>query len=206
MSRLQGLYAITPQLAGKSPDLAGLTAKAIAGGARLIQYRDKSGDAEKRRHEAQSLLAVCRDAGVPLVINDDLDLALRIAADGVHLGRDDADPLVARERLGAGAIIGISCYDRLERAIHAQEIGADYAAFGSFFPSATKPLAVQASPDLLRRARARLTIPLVAIGGITPENGGSLVAAGADMLAVVDAVFGQVDVRAACAAFAALFA
>jgi thiamine-phosphate pyrophosphorylase len=179
--------------------------QAIAGGARMVQFRDKSSDAHERLRAARALLSVCHAAGVPLIINDDLDLAQKIGADGVHLGRDDADPSEARARLGPRAIVGVSCYDRFERAVDAQESGADYAAFGRFFPSTTKPLAVQATPGLLRRARPRLTVPLVAIGGITPENGRSLVRAGADMLAAVDAVFGQRDIRAAAAAFTRLF-
>jgi thiamine-phosphate pyrophosphorylase len=140
-----------------------------------------------------------------LIVNDDLELAQQIGADGVHLGRDDAGAEEARARLGPRAIIGVSCYDRLDRAFEARELGADYAAFGRFYPSATKPLAVQATPELLRRARARLTLPLVAIGGITAENGRSLISAGADMLAVVDSVFGQPDVRRAAAAISRLF-
>lgn len=219
MSRLYGLYAITPQnpnqlpsqaprttpLLATQPPLATQVAQAIGGGARLIQYRDKGGDAAARLRTARSLLAVCRAAAVPLIINDDLDLAARIGADGVHLGRDDPDPREARSRLGPGAIIGVSCYDRLQRALHAQAIGADYVAFGRFFPSATKPLAVPATPELLRQARRHLAIPLVAIGGITPERGCLLIAAGADMLAAVDAVFGHSDIRAAAAAFDVLF-
>lgn len=205
MSRLRGLYAITPETPPAIPPLATRVELAIAGGARLVQYRDKSGDTDKRLREAQALLSVCRTAGVPLIVNDDLSLAQRIGADGVHLGRDDVDPEVARSRLGPRAIVGVSCYDRLERAVEAQGLGADYVAFGRFFPSTTKPLAVQATPELLLRARERLTIPLVAIGGITSENGRSLVSAGADMLAAVDAVFGQPDIRRAAAAFTRLF-
>jgi len=188
-----------------APSLATQVAQAIAGGARVIQYRNKGGDPHRRLREAQALLAVCRAGGVPLIVNDDVALAAHIGAEGVHLGRDDADPAGARTRLGPDAIIGVSCYDRLERGIAAQASGADYAAFGRFFPSRTKPLATPATPDLLRRAREILDIPLVAIGGITPDNGSILIAAGADMLAVVDAVFGQADIRAAAAAFAALF-
>lgn len=203
MNRLCGLYAITDSAAGA--DLTGRVKLAIAGGARLIQYRDKGGHPEGRLREAQELLALCRASRVPLIVNDDLELAQRIGADGVHLGRDDADPRDARERLGANAIVGVSCYDQLERAHWAQEVGADYAAFGRFFPSATKPQAVPASLDLLRRARRALRLPLVAIGGITPENGRSLIAAGADMLAVVDAVFGRSDIRAAARGFSRLF-
>lgn len=205
MNRLQGLYAITPAVPKTSLPLKEQVAEAIAGGARLIQYRDKSADPGKRLCEALALLAVCRTADVPFIVNDDLDLALQIGADGIHLGRDDADPREARERLGSEAIVGISCYDQLPRAIHAQEIGADYVAFGRLFPSSTKPLAVQATPELLHLASERLDLPLVAIGGITPENGRSLISAGVDMLAVVDAVFGQPDIRAAAAAFDALF-
>ena len=205
MRQLQGLYAITPEFPRATPSLATLVGQAIDGGAQMIQYREKGDDPDKRLREARSLLELCRTSIVPLIINDDLDLAAQIGADGVHLGQDDADPREARTRLGPEAIIGVSCYDRLERAVDAQEVGADYAAFGSFFPSTTKPLAVRASPELLRRACAQLTIPLVAIGGITPENGRSLISAGADMLAAVDAVFLQPDTRAAAAAFNALF-
>lgn len=214
MTRLRGLYAITPAYPGSaartpgSPGahtLAAQVEQVIAGGARMVQYREKSGDAVKRLHEARQLLRVCRNAKVPLIINDDPALAVRLGADGVHLGRTDMDPLEARSRLGPAKIIGVSCYNQFKRAVYAQEAGADYAAFGSFFPSATKPFAVRADADLLRRGRASLSIPLVAIGGITPENGRLLIAAGADMLAVVDAVFGQPNVRSAAAAFNALF-
>ena len=205
MIRLSGLYAITPDVPATGTPLATQVEQAIAGGARLIQYRNKGGDAHRQRREARSLLAVCRAAGVPLIVNDDLDLAMHIGADGVHLGKHDPDPREARGQLGPRAIIGISCYDRLDEALRARELGADYAAFGRFFPSSTKPLAVQATPELLRRARERLTLPLVAIGGVTPENGRLLISAGADMLAVVDAVFGQPDIRAAAAAFNNLF-
>ena len=205
MSRLYGLYAITPEVPRTTLPLATQVEQAIAGGARLIQYRNKGGDPAERLRTARSLLAVCRTASVPLIINDDLDLAVRIGDDGVHLGQDDPDPREARSRLGPGAIIGVSCYDRLQRALYAQAIGAAYVAFGRFFPSTTKPLAVQATPALLRQARRSLAISLVAIGGMTPENGAIPIAAGADMLAAVDAVFGQSDIRAVAAAFDALF-
>ena len=205
MKQLRGLYAITPQPGPGRPLLTAAVEQALAGGARLIQYRDKGSDPGGRRDEAAALLALCRRAGVPLIINDDLELAAAIGADGLHLGRDDADPRDARDRLGAGAIIGVSCYNQLERARRAQEVGADYAAFGRFFPSATKPRAVQADPELLRQARRELTLPLVAIGGITPENGAPLIAAGADMLAVIDGVFAQPDIAAAARRFSRLF-
>jgi thiamine-phosphate pyrophosphorylase len=203
--RLQGLYAITPAAPQRRRGLTDLVAEALAGGARVVQYRDKGPDERRRRGEAGALLGLCREADALLIVNDDLELAAAVGAHGVHLGRDDADPRAARRRLGRQALIGVSCYDRLERARGAQAVGADYVAFGRFFPSRTKPAAVQARPELLHRARRELRLPLVAIGGITPENGASLIAAGADMLAVVDGVFGAADVRTAARAFSKLF-
>jgi thiamine-phosphate pyrophosphorylase len=205
MIRLRGLYAITPAHPRVGSPLPAQVEEAIVGGARLIQYRNKGRDGAARLADARGLLAVCREHGIPLIINDDLELATAVGADGIHLGRDDPDPRQARQRLGPDAIIGVSCYDELECAREAQHAGADYAAFGSFFASATKPRAVPAAPDLLRRARRELSLPLVAIGGITPENGGPLIAAGADMLAVVEGVFGQPDIRAAALAYNRLF-
>ena len=152
MNRLRGLYAITPEDAG--PELTRRVELAIAGGARVIQYRDKSRDLARRRAQAQALSDLCRATGARLIINDDPDLAVAVGADGVHLGRDDGDPAQARHLLGPQAIIGVSCYDCLELGLAAQAAGADYVAFGSFFPSATKPDAVRAEPDLLRRAHA----------------------------------------------------
>jgi len=203
MNDLHGLYAITPDDAG--PDLTRRVELAIAGGARVIQYRDKSRDLVRRRTQAQALSNLCRATGTRLIINDDPALAAAVGADGVHLGRDDGDPAQARRLIGPRAIIGVSCYDRLELALAAQAAGADYVAFGSFFPSATKPDAVHAEPDLLRRAHAALRLPLVAIGGITPQNGAALIAAGADLLAVVSGIFSASDPRAATAAYARLF-
>ena len=142
---------------------------------------------------------------MPLIVNDDVALAAAVEAAGVHLGHNDAAPAAARDLLGPRAIIGVSCYNRLDLALAARDQGADYVAFGSFFPSSTKPLAVRADIDLLRRARRELRLPLVAIGGITPENGAVLVGAGADMLAVVTGVFGAPDPQAAARAYARLF-
>jgi thiamine-phosphate pyrophosphorylase len=203
MTRLRGLYAITPE--HPVPDLAQQVALAIAGGARVIQYRDKSADRERRLAEAGALRVLCRAAGVLLIVNDDPALAAAIGADGVHLGRDDGDPAEARRLLGPRAIIGVSCYNRLDLGVAAQATGADYIAFGSFFPSATKPGTISAEPELLLRARAALRLPLVAIGGITPQNGTALIASGADMLAVVSGVFAGPDPKAAAAAYTRLF-
>ena len=212
---LRGLYAITPEDTAaqtSAPDkalpdqvLLGQVAAAIAGGARLVQYRDKSGPGRHRHARAAALVQLCQTLGVPLIVNDDLELALAVGAAGVHLGRDDADPAAARARLGADAIIGVSCYDSLDLAEAAKQAGADYVAFGSFFPSAVKPHAVRPALDLLTRARARLAIPLVAIGGITPQNAGLLIAAGADMLAVITGIFAAPDITAAARAYCRLF-
>jgi thiamine-phosphate pyrophosphorylase len=201
----RGLYAITPAYQTQDAPLAQQVQLAIAGGARLIQYRDKTDDADRRQREVGALLAVCRAVGVPLIVNDDIELALSAGADGVHLGCDDGDPAAARRRLGPEAIIGVSCYDQLARAREAQAAGADYVAFGRFFPSASKPQATPADPELLRQARRELDLPLVAIGGITPDNAPALLAAGADLLAVIHGVFGQCDVRAAAQGYARLF-
>jgi thiamine-phosphate pyrophosphorylase len=142
---------------------------------------------------------------VLFIVNDDVTLAKETQADGVHLGREDASLVQARAQLGPKVIIGLSCYNELARVETAQAQGADYVAFGRFFPSRTKPRAVPANLDLLREAKKKLRIPVVAIGGITPENGASLIAAGADALAVIEGVFGQADVRAAATRYSRLF-
>jgi thiamine-phosphate pyrophosphorylase len=198
---LRGLYAVSD---GPRADLLDACAAALDGGAAILQYRDKSTDAERRLREAHALQALCARHGVPLIVNDDIELAAAIGAAGVHLGEGDAALATARARLGAGAIIGMSCYDSLERARHFAAAGADYLAFGAFFPSPTKPQARRASPQLLRDAR-RLGLPLVAIGGITPDNARDLVDAGADAVAVISALFGARDVRAAARRFSDLF-
>lgn len=148
---------------------------------------------------------LCKHHQALLIINDDVNLAQSVGANGVHLGREDADLSHAKIQLGEAAIIGISCYNRLDLAHNAAQAGADYVAFGRFFPSLTKPHAIQATPELLRQAKTTLNLPLVAIGGITPENGAPLIEAGADMLAVVHGIFGQPDIRAACQKLTTLF-
>lgn len=201
----QGLYAITPGGPLSPAILLDQVAQCLQGGAQVLQYRDKGGSAAHRLEVTRRLLRLCREFRVPLLINDDADLALAVGADGVHLGQDDLDLAQARERLGPGAIIGISCYNRLDLALVAEAGGADYVAFGRFFPSGSKPDAVPADLELLRTARARLRRPMVAIGGITPENGGALVQAGADLLAVIQGVFSQPDIQSAARAYTQLF-
>ena len=202
---LRGLYAVTDPNLIASDRLVATVTLAIGGGARLVQYRNKSAEAGQREQQAAELVAVCRRYDVPFIVNDDVELAAATAADGVHLGRDDPQITAARHRLGPRAIIGVSCYNQLARGRAAAAAGADYLAFGRFYPSRTKPAAVSAGIDLLRTARTEFSQPLVAIGGITPENGERLIVAGADMLAVIHGVFGQSDSEAAARRYADLF-
>jgi len=200
-----GLYALTPD----EPDTARLASRvraAVAGGAAAVQYRNKPADAPLRRDQAQVLVRICGEAGVPLIVNDDVELALDVGAAGVHLGRDDGDLAGARARLGADKLIGASCYDRLDLAARAVAAGADYVAFGAAFASPTKPAAVRAPLALLGEAKRRLGVPVVAIGGITLDNAALAIAAGADALAVITALFDADDVAARARAFRDLLA
>lgn len=204
-SPIVGLYAIADTQYLDDARLLSAVGEAIAGGARVIQYRDKSHDLPARLAQAKKIAALCRQNGALFIVNDNVELAKQAAADGVHLGREDASLAQARAQLGPEAIIGVSCYNELARAVKAEAEGADYVAFGSFFPSRTKPQAVRAGLELLCEAKQKLHIPVVAIGGITPENGAHLLAAGADALAVIAGVFGQTDVRAAAERYTRLF-
>lgn len=199
----RGLYLITPD----EPDSDRLLARvrpALAAGTRWLQYRNKSANADLRRQQAQRLLPLCREFSVPLIVNDDWRLAADIGADGAHLGADDGELAAARAALGTDALLGASCYDDFTRAERAIAAGASYAAFGAFFPSGTKPLARRADLQLLRQA-TRLPVPTVAIGGIRPDNARSLIAAGADLLAVIGAVFDAPDPAAAVRDFLSCF-
>ena len=197
----RGLYIITDGMARPPEVLAHLLEQIILGGAVLVQYRDKTRDTARRAREVAAALEVCRAHGVPLLINDDVLLARSAGADGVHLGRDDRPLREARAVLGSDAIVGVSCYADPDRALAAQDGGADYVAFGRFFASPTKPQASPASVQMLAAVRPRLRLPMAAIGGITPENAPALIAAGADLLAVVSGVFGAPDPRAAAERF-----
>lgn len=205
-ARLRGLYAITPtDLCTDPPRLLRAVAEALAGGARLIQYRDKSHDEARRESSCRDLLALCQRHQAHLIVNDDVELASIVGAHGVHLGEDDAPLHAARARLGPDAIIGVTCADSLARLRMAGEGGADYVALGAFFPSRTKPGARRADLDLLRDARVQTSLPICAIGGITPERAGALIEAGAELIAAVEGVFGAVDIRAAAQAYARQF-
>lgn len=202
--KLKGLYAVTPDLAD-TDELLRRARQALEGGASLVQYRNKQAAAALRREQAAALLALCRRRGVPLVINDGLQLALDIGADGAHLGREDGDLAAARAALVPGKLLGVSCYDDMERAREAGRIGADYIAFGSFFASPTKPAAVRAPLTLLAEARNELGLPVCAIGGITLQNAPQLIAAGADLLAVITDLFEAPDIAARAADYAKIW-
>lgn len=196
MSKLAGLYAITVD--GVQGDtLYSQVEAALSGGARILQYRDKSTDNQRRLNEALQLLTLCRQHQATFIINDDIDLCLQCGAHGVHLGKNDTHYSSARNRLGADRIIGVSCYNDLQLAQAATRDGADYVAFGAIYPSTTKPLAVAAGLTLLREAKRQLSLPVVAIGGITPENALPVIQAGADMVAMIQGLFGQTDIQLA---------
>ncbi|THF63838.1 thiamine phosphate synthase [Pseudothauera nasutitermitis] len=201
----RGLYLVTPD-EDDDERLAARVQAVLQGRPALLQYRNKTLPAARRREQAARLLALTRAAGVPLVINDSLELALAIGADGVHLGRDDGDVAEARARLGRAALIGVSCYDEWARAEAGARAGADYVAFGAMFASPTKPAAVRAPLALLERARRELGVAVAAIGGITLDNAPVLVEAGAGLLAVISDVFGDPDPAARAAAYTRLFA
>lgn len=200
MFLINGLYGIT---IGNDPCLEDNVKAALAGGATIIQYRDKSCSNEIKTRLALRLKELC--AGKALfIINDDIALAKSIDADGVHLGKNDADIKKARQLLGK-KIIGVSCYNQLSLAEEAQAAGVDYVAFGRFFSSSTKPDAVQASPELLTCAKQTLSVPVVAIGGITVNNADSLIKAGADAVAVINGLFKQPEIKKTAQTFSKLF-
>ena len=203
----RGVYAITDsKLVTRLGGLSAAVESALRGGAVAIQYRDKGTERARRQREARALRSLCHTYGAPLIINDDVELAREILADGVHLGRDDLSVTEARKRLGADAIVGVSCYERAQRALLAEREGASYVAFGSFFPSPSKPAAVRVTVECLASVRARIGIPVVAIGGITAANATPVVAAGADLLAVISEIFAAADPEAATRKLGSLFA
>lgn len=195
-SQLAGIYVITDAALCARAGLETSVRNALLGGARLVQYRDKSNDADRRLQEGKLLAALCEQHDALLIINDDIDLARECGAHGIHLGRDDPDTCAARRVLGDSAVIGVSCYNDLALAEQAATDGADYLAFGSVFSSAVKPGAVRASLQLFSKAR-RYGLPLCAIGGINTHNIGRVARAGADLAAVISAVFASPDICAA---------
>jgi len=200
---IRGLYAITQNIVD-SNHLIDSVGQALAGGVRILQYRNKSGDAALRLSQASALQSLCKQWGALFLINDDIPLAARLQADGVHLGREDGAIAAARSQLGARAIIGASCYNDIELARQARAAGADYVAFGAMFASGTKPGAVHAPLAILGQAR-ELGLPVVAIGGITPGNASEVIAAGADAIAVINGIFAASDPGHAARSLSRLF-
>jgi len=204
MKPFYGLYAITQDKLPTDTLLAGVDA-ILQGGCKLVQYRNKQHCRDSRLQEARELLALCNRYEATLLINDDVELALASAAHGVHLGQEDMPIQQARDILGAEAIIGITCHNSITLAEDAQLAGADYVAFGRFFPSDTKQSAPPAELSILAMAKQRLSIPVVAIGGITLDNAPAVLAAGADMLAVVGDLFNASDITARSRSYGSLF-
>lgn len=206
---LSGLYVLTDErLMPDDETLINKVLTAIQGGAKIIQYRDKSGDRVKRLRQSRLLKQLCVDHSCLLIINDDVGLAKESYAHGVHLGQSDGSINQAREELGPTAIIGVTCHDQISLARQAVVEGADYVAFGAFFKSRTKPNATPAPLSLLSQVTedSKLEgVPVVAIGGITVDNATQVIQAGANMIAVVDAVFAASDIKSQASAFTQLF-
>ena len=204
MNKIQGLYAITPDTADTKLLLAKVEA-ALQGGINILQYRNKLADYTLQTQQARALLPLCRQYHVPLIINDSVKLCLALDADGVHLGADDGNLAEVRAALGADKILGASCYNRFDLALHAQQAGADYVAFGACFASSTKPNAPVADLALFSQARVQLNVPSVAIGGITTENANQVIQAGANVIAVINALFAAEDIKQKAQQFSAQF-
>ena len=200
---LHGLYAITKQTL-LANDMTPAVEQALQGGANVIQYRDKSTDPIKREQQAKAIVKLCKQYNRLCIINDDIELALKVKAHGLHIGADDIDLTYARNRLGEQAIIGVSCYNSLALAKTAEQC-ADYVAFGSVFPTPVKPDAPIASLALLQQACQQLSIPVVAIGGIKHHNAKKLIACGIQMVAVIHGVFDQNDIKSSAQTFTDMF-
>ena len=200
---IKGLYAITPDMADTDLLLQKVEA-ALQGGINLLQYRNKAANHKLQTQQARAILPLCRQYNVPLIINDSVKLCLTLDADGVHLGAVDGNLAEVRSRIGKDKFLGASCYNRFDLALTAQQAGASYVAFGACFASQTKPNAPVAGLDLFTRAKTELTIPTVAIGGITLANAPQAIAAGASDIAVINAIFGADDVKLAASQFIAL--
>ncbi|MES2580304.1 MAG: thiamine phosphate synthase [Pseudomonadota bacterium] len=204
VSSINGLYAITPDVDDTDLLIKKVEA-ALQGGINILQYRNKQANHRLQSQQARALLPLCRQYNVPLIINDSVKLCLDLDADGVHLGADDGNLAEVRARIGANKILGASCYNRFDLALTAQSEGADYVAFGACFASNTKPNAPVADLSLFNRARAELTIPSVAIGGINLQNSSQVIQAGANAIAVIQAIFITDDVKLSSQQFSQLF-
>jgi thiamine-phosphate pyrophosphorylase len=201
---IEGLYAITPDLSDTN-ELLRCVRLALRGGARVLQYRNKTADTALKLVQAKVLCQLAREFNTTFIVNDDAQLAAQVDADGVHLGGDDGSVAVGRTLLGDSKIIGVSCYNRPPLALEAVRQGADYVAFGAFFLSGVKPHAVKADVSMLQAVRKELDVPIVAIGGITQQNAATLIAAGADAVAVISALWNAEDIEASARDFSILF-
>lgn len=201
----RGLYAITDCVNLDTSEMLSKSELILQAGISVLQYRDKTTYTSRRIERAVGLQTLCKKYNTIFIINDDIRLARQINADGVHIGEDDADYHESRKLLGPDAIVGVSCYDKMELALLAERRGADYVAFGSFYSTSTKETIYNAGLELLTEAGYQLVIPVVAIGGITPENGLVLLKAGADMLAVVSSLYSSNDPKRVVSKFNALF-
>lgn len=202
---MNGLYVVTPDW-DDTQQLLEVTEMALKGGASVVQYRHKTADASLRREQGECLLSLCRSYGRPLIINDFVDLCMEIDADGVHVGGTDLAVAKVRAAVGPGKIVGASCYGELALAHSAHQAGASYIAFGGFYPSRVKKYPVTTPPAIVTHAKAEIALPVVVIGGMTADNATPLVAAGADMVAVISSIYQAADPLAATRKLAALFA
>ena len=201
---LQGLYVVTPDW-DDTDKLVAATAQAIAGGATLVQYRHKTADAAQREQQAKALLQVCRQHGVPFIINDYVALCLSLDADGIHVGGTDASVAEVRALVGPDKIVGASCYGSLPLARDAWQAGASYVAFGGFYPSRVKKYEVTTAPEIVADSKREIPLPVVVIGGMTQQNCQPLLAQGSDMVAAISSVYMTEDVAASARQFASLF-
>lgn len=193
--KLKGLYAITDENLIAEENFTQIIESALQGGTKIIQYRDKSVNQQKRFQQASLVNSLCKQYQAAFIINDDVELARAVNADGVHLGKDDASLTQARQTLGDNAIIGVSCYNDLSLAIKAENNTADYVAFGAIFSSPTKPHANIAGLDIISQAKQQLSIPVCTIGGITHKNIQQVIQHGADMTAVISSLFSTNDIK-----------
>ena len=203
-SIIKGLYAITPDMADLNI-LVHKTQLVIEGGAFMVQYRSKILDRAVKIQQCAAILRLCREYGVPCIVNDDVEMCRILEADGVHLGENDDNIAEVRRILGEDAIIGSSCYDQLDRAKQAQKEGATYVAFGAVFPTPTKPNAPRATLELLREAKHEIHIPIVAIGGITVNNAHDVIEAGVDAIAVITSLFEAKTIKETAETFLKMF-
>ena len=203
-SNISGLYAVTPNELDTKLLVAKVEA-ALKGGVRLIQYRNKAAGKSLLLRQATALLAACRAYGAMLIINDHLDLCAKIDADGIHLGASDCKPGPVRRLLGADKIIGVSCYNQLNLAHEAEADGANYVTFGAFFSSDTTSKSTEAPLTLFQQAKQTLKIPVVGFGDITVDHAEQVRAAGADAIAVIEALFDAKNITVLSQQFNAVY-